>query len=561
MKPEGTNVTAQLRAMASRLRAAIDFESAAIIILDTLRTLLDAGALEGARVVGGMLHLRSDDGGYRALVKAPFSIVEGPVAPSATVWSCVAARGAVVVDLGTQQGVTLPAREPVELVAPYVAHDGSASVQQMIERETSHIVALPLRSGGAVFGMASIELAWPSRIGEPLPDAPFWADLELVTELAAPTLCSLPLPSHARPSDPIFPVAGTATQHLFDVLSVFVDQDETILITGPTGAGKSRLAEWCHARSRRARAPFETANLLAVPETMQMAELFGWKKGAFTGAQDAHDGLVASADGGTLFLDEIDKLSLGAQAGLLRLLETRRFTPLGASRERSVDVRFIVATNADLRQLVRRGAFREDLYYRINVLPVHLPALSARLDEIGPWASTMLARRHADAGGRGPVAFTDGALARLRAQPWPGNLRQLDNVVRRLYALALSRRAGRPSGALFAIDADLVEQALALEGGPTESDASAAERLREVAASLVSLAIELRRGDGALTLDEIDVLRGAALRSAAERLGSVKDAFLLFGADALVRGRNHTAAYKRHLAALEALENKLARRS
>ena len=170
-----------------------------------------------------------------------------------------------------------------------------------------------------------------------------------------------------------------------------------------------------------------------------MAELFGWRRGAFTRALADHEGLIAAAAGGTLFLDEIDKLTLAAQAGMPRLLETRRFSPLGAARERSVDARFIVATNADLRELVERGLFREDLYYRVNVLPVRLEPLSERVDEVAGWANVMLERRHREAKGSGDARFSDDAVRCLCAYRWPGNLRQLDNVVRRAVALGLAR--------------------------------------------------------------------------------------------------------------------------
>ena len=155
---------------------------------------------------------------------------------------------------------------------------------------------------------------------------------------------------------------------------------------GPTGAGKSRLARWCHSRSQRKERPFEAVDLMTIPEDMQMAELFGWKRGAFTGAVSDHAGCIARAEGGTLFIDEIDKLSLKSQAGLLSFLETRDYRRLGdpASAQKA-DVRLIIGTNADLKKSVEAGEFREDLYYRINVLPVHLPPLADRADEIPAW--------------------------------------------------------------------------------------------------------------------------------------------------------------------------------
>lgn len=544
-----------LRTLGEGLTRAQDVEDGATVLLSTLRQIIEA-PFDGG-VLGGMVHLRSEDGGYRALVRSGFEASDvALVAPSATVWRCVLQSGAVAIDLGTQKGVALASRAPIELASPYLAPVSAASVQQMLARETSHVIALPLVLGARPpIGMASIELAWPEGVGRPFPDGDWMRDATLVTDFASARLAALP-PAPTPPLEPredaLLPVLGAKTRQLVSVLRVFVEQDETILISGPTGAGKSRLAEWCHRRSRRASAPFETANLLAVPESMQMAELFGWKKGAFTGAHADHEGLVACANGGTLFLDEIDKLSLAAQAGLLRVLETRRFAPLGAARERVVDVRFIVATNADLSALVRRGSFREDLYYRVNVLPVRLPPLAERTDEVGPWARWMLARRSTDA------SFSPSALGVLQAQSWPGNLRQLDNVVRRVFALHLAEQGGAPGP----VGIDVVMRALSLEGGPAAAvppQGTTYEGLLRIADRLVDHAVEARRLGHTLSLDELDVLRGAILRAAVERVGSVKDAYLLFGADALVRGRNHTAAYRRDVGALETLERLLER--
>jgi DNA-binding NtrC family response regulator len=548
-----------LRALAGKLRAPLDFEAGSLALLSALHESL-APALEdrGALIARGSVHLRSEAEGYRALVKREWAGEPTAVAPSASVWGVLVARDAgVAIDLGTGRGITIGDGAELELTLAPVAHDGASSVQQMLAREATHVIALPLRSGIALVGMVCIELAWPLQLGLPLSPEPFLDDAETLSLVAGPLLVGLPL-SEPEPADdeidPLFPVVGASTRPLMRMLERFVAQNETLLITGPTGAGKSRLAEWCHARSKRSKGPFETANLLAVPEGMQMAELFGWRRGAFTGALADHDGLVATADGGTLFLDEIDKLTLAAQAGLLRLLETRRFSPIGVSRERTVDVRFIVATNADLRALVASGSFREDLYYRVNVLPVRLDPLSQRMDEVPAWANVMLARRHREAGGSGDAAFTSAAIAALTGFKWPGNLRQLDNVVRRAFALELATTDADDSP--LRVDLEAVRRSLDLEGtfAPGASMPGTGELLRSIGSNLVERAIELRRSGATLSLDALDVLRGAALREAVERLGNVKDAYLLFGADALVESRNHHAAYRRELAALDALE-------
>src|SRR5262249_5349857 len=148
------------------------------------------------------------------------------------------------------------------------------------------------------------------------------------------------------------PVIGASMQGVIEMLRVFARQEETVLLSGPTGAGKSRLARWCHSRSPVSGQVFETIDLATVPEELQMAELFGWKNGAFTGEAKDTPGCIARAENGTLFIDEVDKLSLKAQAGLLRVLEDKRYRPLGeGAGDRTASVRFIVGTNADLHAL------------------------------------------------------------------------------------------------------------------------------------------------------------------------------------------------------------------
>jgi DNA-binding NtrC family response regulator len=320
------------------------------------------------------------------------------------------------------------------------------------------------------------------------------------------------------------PVTGATMQSLIDMLRVFAQQEETILLSGPTGAGKSRLARFCHACSPRAQSAFETLDLTTVPEDLQMAELFGFRKGAFTGAVRDSAGCLGRAEGGTLFIDEIDKLSLKAQAGLLRVLEERTYRPLGdGAGERPAKVRFIVGTNANLAALVRSGLFREDLYFRIHVLPVRVPPLAQRKDEIVPWAEHMLDRRHAETGRGGRAVLSEAASRLLAVQPWPGNLRQLDNIVRRAYALFLVEPA-RPAGAsspgdtaIIQIDVRHIERALAYESLDAEPP-SLLSLLQATAAAFVQEA-EKRRGGAPLDADWTEALRGFVYGAAVQRLG------------------------------------------
>ncbi|MBP8145878.1 MAG: sigma-54-dependent Fis family transcriptional regulator [Inhella sp.] len=200
-----------------------------------------------------------------------------------------------------------------------------------------------------------------------------------------------------------------------------------VLVTGPAGSGKERIAQLLHANSARAGKPFVALNCGALPAELIEAELFGAEAGAYTGAQRARVGHVEAARGGTLFLDEIGNLPAAGQAKLLRVLESGRYQRLGSPRELEADVRIVSATNADLPALMRSGAFRDDLYYRLNGIELRLPALRERPEDLLPLAEAFLA-------GRG--VLSDAALARLRAHPWPGEVRELRHCIERALLLA-----------------------------------------------------------------------------------------------------------------------------
>ena len=203
----------------------------------------------------------------------------------------------------------------------------------------------------------------------------------------------------------------------------------TVLVTGESGTGKELVVAALHDASPRTSAPLVTINCGAIPENLLETELFGHAKGSFTGAHVARAGRVAAAEGGTLFLDEVGELPLQLQVKILRLLQQREYSPVGDARVVKCDVRIVAATNRDLDEEVARGRFREDLFYRLNVIHLHLPALRERAGDI-PHLAEHFRKLHAERSGRADiVGFSPEALELLRASDWPGNIRALENAI------------------------------------------------------------------------------------------------------------------------------------
>ncbi|HET7768994.1 MAG TPA: sigma-54 dependent transcriptional regulator, partial [Chloroflexota bacterium] len=209
----------------------------------------------------------------------------------------------------------------------------------------------------------------------------------------------------------------------------------TVLITGETGTGKELVARAIHDRSAQREMPLIKVNCAAIPETLLESELFGHVRGAFTGALTSKKGKFALADGGSIFLDEIGMMATALQAKLLRVLQEREFEPLGSERSQKVDVRVIAATNRDIRQMVADGRFQEDLYYRLNVIPIHIPPLRERREDI-PLLVEHFIRKHAQRAGKRIEGIEPAVLQALEAADWPGNVRELENTVERAVVLS-----------------------------------------------------------------------------------------------------------------------------
>jgi two-component system, NtrC family, response regulator PilR len=282
--------------------------------------------------------------------------------------------------------------------------------------------------------------------------------------------------------------------------------DSTVLITGESGTGKELVARAIHEASRRREKPFVSINCSAFPETLLESELFGYMKGAFTGATGNKKGLFEAAENGSIFLDEIGDMTPAMQVKLLRVLQERRFRPLGGTNEIPVDVRVIAATNQDLQACIQQGSFREDLYYRIAVINIHLPALRERVEDIGLLAFSFL-RQYSEKAGKSITGISPEALRCLESYCWPGNVRQLENTIERAVALEtngeiqLERLPDAVRNRSNSIEGDL----FTLPEGPFDLEGF----LTQMEYSLVSQALRQADGNQTLAAQRLKLTKGS----------------------------------------------------
>jgi DNA-binding NtrC family response regulator len=293
-----------------------------------------------------------------------------------------------------------------------------------------------------------------------------------------------------------------AIQAVFSLIQRIAPGDSNVLITGESGTGKELVARAIHYNSPRARRPFVPVNCAAMPSGLLESELFGHVKGAFTGAVRARGGLFREAEGGTLFLDEIGDMAPELQAKLLRAIEDRAVRPVGSDEAVPVDLRLVAATNKDLAARIQEGLFREDLYYRLAVLPIQIPPLRERREDIPLLAEHFL--RRAAAAGRAIRGFTPEAMAALLRHPWPGNVRELENVVERAVTLTVGEQVS--------------SEALLLETSPAPAAAAllaqAARRptLEDLTAEYVSLVLREVGGDKAKAAEILGISKRTLYR-------------------------------------------------
>jgi two-component system, NtrC family, response regulator AtoC len=293
------------------------------------------------------------------------------------------------------------------------------------------------------------------------------------------------------PPEPVTPptsgiVGGSpAMREVLEMIDRAAGTSATVLVRGESGTGKELIVRAIHERSPRSERPLIKVHCGALPETLLEAELFGYEKGAFTGAASRKPGRVELADGGTLFLDEIGDISPLTQLKLLRVLQERQFERLGGTQTLSVDVRVVSATHRDLEAMIASGSFREDLYYRLNVIPLWVPPLRDRPGDLAQLAQHFC-HQHGQANGRPGLRLEQSALDRLAAQEWPGNVRQLQNFVERLVVLG-----DGPTVTAIDVERELERQARARGTGPH----AAADRSAPAAAPVEPQSLERSRQD------------------------------------------------------------------
>jgi DNA-binding NtrC family response regulator len=346
--------------------------------------------------------------------------------------------------LTPDKGLALLAREPVDLVIADMnfsadttsGEEGAALFRALRARQPDLPVILLTAWTHLESAVQLVKAGAADYIGKPWDNDKLLATVENLLELAEATRERRRLQDEQRRRRErlaeqydlcgiVF--ASDAMERVVELACRVARADVRVLITGPNGAGKERIAQIVHANSAIRSAPFVAINCGAIPSELIEAELFGAEAGAFTGANRARTGRFEQADGGTLFLDEIGDLPIAGQVKLLRVLETGQFEMLGSSRTRSARVRVVSATNADLPALIREGRFREDLYYRLNVIEISVPSLSERPADILPLARHFLGEA---------LKLSDDAAAALLAHDWPGNVRELRNSIERAKLLA-----------------------------------------------------------------------------------------------------------------------------
>jgi DNA-binding NtrC family response regulator len=304
---------------------------------------------------------------------------------------------------------------------------------------------------------------------------------------------------------------------IFDLIEAVADSKTTILMTGPSGTGKSVLARAIHYRSSRRDKPFVEVSCGALPETLLESELFGHVKGAFTGALSNKEGKFLAANDGTIFLDEVANSSPALQVKLLRVLQERQFEPVGSNKTVTVDTRVLLATNTNLFEEVKQGRFREDLYYRINVVAIDLPPLSERIGDV-PLLAEYFLRLYSMQHGREKLGFSAEALGLLERYSWPGNVRELENIIERAVLLSKGKHIDSED-----LPANLVSVSQSRPAGKQHSPTSLKDGLAEPEKTIIRAALEANGWNRQETAKSLQINR-TTLYKKMKRYGLEKEA-------------------------------------
>ncbi|HXF96449.1 MAG TPA: sigma-54 dependent transcriptional regulator [Gemmatimonadales bacterium] len=366
--------------------------------------------------------------------------------------------------------------------------DGLTTLEQLRQRAPDLPVVMMSGKAGLADAVRATKLGAFQFLEKPLAPESLLVTIRSALELARARAENRRLHDALGHGDPLVGVSQ-AMEEVRALIARIAPTEARVLITGESGTGKELVAAAIHRQSPRAAKPFVTVNSAAIPRDLVESEMFGHERGAFTGATERRQGRFELADGGTLFLDEVGDLPPEAQAKLLRVLESGVVERLGGEKPIRVDVRVIAATNKDLPRAVQQGQFREDLWFRLNVLPIYIPPLRERTDDIPPLVRHFADRLAARLGR--PVRLDPGALQLLQAYRWPGNVRELANLLERLAILASGET----------ITADDVAQVLPRDGTPAARgdgawvDVSLSDALDEYERILIARALSVSQGN------------------------------------------------------------------